>query len=52
VEFLDLDAKWHFLPEDFRDYIHYSPVGAEKYTARFSDEVLVPLLRELEGSNQ
>jgi len=48
VEFLNLDARWQFGSEDFRDYIHYSPVGAKRYTEHFADEILAPMLRNLE----
>jgi hypothetical protein len=51
VEFLDLDARWTLDSVDFRDYIHYSPTGAKRYSERFADEILVPLLREEEAAD-
>lgn len=51
VEFLDLDARWTLGSVDFRDYIHYSPTGAKRYSERFADEILVPLLREEEAAD-
>lgn len=51
VEFLDLDARWQFDPEDFRDFIHYSPTGAKRYSALFATEILAPMLLNLEGQN-
>jgi len=51
VEFLNLDARWSFDPEDFRDFIHYSPTGAKRYTDLFAREILAPMLERIEAEN-